>query len=64
MTPMPPSPSMHEIMTGFYVPNDYDVSLGIKADFGATTNVISEGTECYNAGGTESSAATDRGESY
>ena len=64
MTPEPPMPSMHEIMTGFYVPNDYDVAEGITADFGATTNVISDGSECYQVGGVESEAATARGEAY
>ena len=64
MTPQPPMPSMHEIMTGYYVPNDYDVAEGIKADFGATTNVISDGSECFQAGGVESEAATARAEAY
>ena len=64
MTPVPPMPSMHEITTGFYVPNEYDVGEGIKADFGATTNVISNGSECWNAGTVESEAATSRGTAY
>lgn len=59
MTPMPPKPSMHEIMTGFYVPNQYDTDLGITADFAATTNVISDGADC-NTGGSESSASEAR----
>ena len=64
MTPVPPMPSMHEIMTGFYVPNSYDEAQGISADFGATTNVISAGSECWQSSGAESDAATSRGESY
>ena len=29
MTPVSPQPSMHEVMTGFYVPNAYDTSINI-----------------------------------
>ena len=46
MTPVSPKPSMHEITTGFFKPNDYDTDHGIFADFGATINVISDGEEC------------------
>ena len=59
MTPMPPMPSMHEITTGFYVPNDYDTSQGIKADFGATTNVVSLYADC-NTGADESVGSLSR----
>jgi hypothetical protein len=43
MTPLKPKPSMHDIITGFWVPNAADTSAGFKAGFGATINVINGG---------------------
>ena len=63
MTPVSPKPSMHEITTGFFIPNTYDTSIGISADFGATINVISDGSEC-NSGVTESDASKARAGFY
>ena len=63
MTPVSPKPSIHEITTGFFKPNAYDTALGISADFGATINVISDGTEC-NTGTTLSDASKERAEFY
>ena len=63
MTPVSPKPSMHEITTGFFKPNTYDTDVGISADFGATINVISDGSEC-NSGTTISDASKARAEFY
>ena len=57
MTPVPPKPSMHEIVTGFYVPNAYDTSQGITSGFGATINMLWD-DEC--GGATESADAAKR----
>ena len=46
MTPQNPKPSMHDIMTGFFVPNAKDLAAGIKGGFGSTTNVINGYSEC------------------
>ena len=46
MTPQDPKPSMHDVMTGFFVPNDVDIQKNIGADFGTTTNIINGGLEC------------------
>ena len=64
MTPVSPKPSMHEIMTGYYVPNSYDLAAGITADFGATINVISDGSECWTGTGQETTAAAARAVDY
>ena len=60
MTPQTPKPSMHEVVTGFFKPNAVDTSLGIKATFGATTNIINP-LEC---GSGFNQAATDRASYY
>ena len=65
MTPVSPKPSMHEIMTGYYVPNSYDVDfLFISADFGATISVISDGSECGTGESYETTAASARASYY
>ena len=46
MTPQSPKPSMHEVVTGFWVPNSYDLQAGISQGFGATINIINGGIEC------------------
>lgn len=51
---------MHDVMTGFFVPNSADSGVGVGADFGTTTNVINGGLECGNG----SSKAVSRGEYY
>lgn len=48
MTPQDPKPSMHDVMTGFFVPNDVDKQNNIGADFATTTNIINGGLECGN----------------
>lgn len=46
MTPHWPQPSMHDIMTGYYVPNAAETAKNITAGFGATTNIINGEQEC------------------
>ena len=48
MTPQDPKPSMHDVMTGFYVPNEVDLNGNFGANFGTTTNIINGGIECGN----------------
>jgi chitodextrinase len=60
MTPQSPKPSMHDIVTGFFVPNAADQAAGITGGFGTTINVINGGAEC----GWASSSAAKRGEWY
>ena len=51
---------MHDVMTGFFVPNSNDEAANIGATFGTTTNIINGGHECGNG----SSKARDRGVFY
>jgi len=37
---------MHDVMTGFFVPNSIDVQNNIDSSFGTTTNIINGGHEC------------------
>jgi len=48
MTPQSPKPSMHEVVTGLYVPSASDLSSdkNIKNGFGATIAIINGGKEC------------------
>ncbi len=46
MTPQPPKPSCHDIMTGKWQPTPDDLTKGRKPGFGATVNVINGGVEC------------------
>lgn len=46
MTPQSPKPSIHEIITGFWVPNTLDKAAGFSRGFGTTINVINGGSEC------------------
>lgn len=46
MTPQAPKPSMHDVMTGFYVPNSADIAANFTASFGTTINIINGGFEC------------------
>lgn len=46
MTPQDPKPSMHDVMTGFFQPNEQDAAANITATFGTTTNIINGGIEC------------------
>ena len=60
MTPRSPMPSMHEIATGFYHPNEHDELSKIFPAFGATTNVFNGNKECNVEFGTESDASYHR----
>lgn len=57
MTPQDPKPSMHDVMTGYFIPNSKDEAVNIGATFGTTTNIINGGLECGNG----STKARDRG---
>jgi len=46
MTPQYPKPSMHDAMSGFFVPTEADRQAGIGPDFGTTINIINGGIEC------------------
>lgn len=46
MTPQDPKPSMHEVMTGSFVPNSIDLQNNITASFATTVNIINGGLEC------------------
>lgn len=61
MTPQSPKPSMHDVVTGFYVPNAVDEAAGIKGGFGSTINIINGGIEC---GGGSNAKAENRGLAY
>ena len=46
MTPESPNPSMHDVMTGFFVPGTPEKTAKITAGFGATINIINGKEEC------------------
>jgi basic endochitinase B len=46
MTPQPPKPSAHAVMTGGWTPTAQDTSLGRAPGFGMTVNIINGGLEC------------------
>ena len=46
MTPQSPKPSMHDVMTGYFTPNAYDLSINIQDGFGTTIHIINGGLEC------------------
>ena len=46
MTPQPPKPSCHAIMTGQWQPTPDDMQKGRRPGFGATVNVVNGGGEC------------------
>ena len=60
MTPQDPKPSMHDVMTGFYVPNASDLAKNFTATFGTTINILNGGHEC----GQVTDQATKRGEYF
>lgn len=55
MTPQDPKPSMHDVMTGWFIPNDKDKAANVTATFGTTTNIINGGFECGGGSGSEKS---------
>lgn len=46
MTPQPPKPSCHAVMTGGWQPSAHDLSMGRIPGFGMTINIINGGLEC------------------
>lgn len=46
MTPQPPKPSCHAVITGSWVPSDADKKAGRAPGFGMTINIINGGLEC------------------
>lgn len=60
MTPQSPKPSMHDVITGLFAPNEKDKAAGITGGFGSTINVINGGVEC----GGPNIKAEKRGKSF
>ena len=46
MTPQPPKPSCHDVMSGRWTPSPDDASKGRVPGFGMTINIINGGLEC------------------
>lgn len=46
MTPNGNSPSMHDVMTKFWMPNNTDSGTNIDSGFGATVSIINGTEEC------------------
>ena len=47
MTPAEPKPSMHDVVTGYWEPNDEDLKANIdNSGFGTTINIINGAEEC------------------
>jgi len=63
MTPQDPKPSIHDVVTGFFEPNDLDLQVGMTASFASTINIINGGLECGQGEGT-SDKVKKRGEYY
>ncbi|CAM0947147.1 unnamed protein product [Alopecurus aequalis] len=61
MTPQPPDPSCHAVMTGNWTPSAQDRAAGLLPGYGMTTNVLSGGAECFD---NTSQAAQDRVDYY
>jgi len=62
MSPQSPKPSIHDVITGYMVPTDADISAGVTASFGTTINIINGGHECGK--GSETPQAVNRIEYY
>ena len=50
MTPQPPKPSCHDVITGNWIPTAGDIAVGRLPGFGLTTNIINGGLECGGPG--------------
>ena len=46
VTPQSPKPSMHDVVVGYFQPNEIDKKQSIGAGFGTTINIINGGIEC------------------
>ena len=53
---------MHDIMTGYFVPNSTDITNNMTASFASTINVINGGLECGRGFGYDK--VKKRGEYY
>ena len=67
MTPQSPKPSMHEVATCYFEPNQADINVGIEKynglnGFGITTNIINGGYECGK--GSETIGSRKRADYY
>ncbi len=58
MTPQPPKPSSHDVMTGGFAPSAADLAAGRVAGFGLTIDIINGGIEC--GGGAPTAQVQDR----
>ena len=56
MTPQAPKPSIHDVVTGLWKPNQSDAQAGIKVGFGLTTYIVNGGQECGRGSETPNSA--------
>jgi hypothetical protein len=56
MTPSGKKPSMHDVMTNFWIPNGSDSSQNVIIGFGATTEIINGDIECGTGHDTTGSA--------
>lgn len=56
MTPNGNSPSMHDVMTKFWMPNGTDSGTNIESGFGATVSIINGADECGAGYDTHASA--------
>lgn len=48
MTPQPPKPSMHDVVTGRWQPNEHDIAAGRSPGFGVLIMIINGAQECSN----------------
>jgi hypothetical protein len=62
MVPIRPAPSLHEIATGLFVPEIYDLMNLILEGFGTSTLVMGGMDECGQT--TETNAANQRAFNY
>ena len=49
---------MHDVVTGFYEPNDDDLAAGIMGGFGTAINIINGQEECGTEDGEEDFSAS------
>lgn len=56
MTPSGKNPSMHEVMTNYWIPNGADSGQNLIIGFGATTEIINGDLECGSGHDTHGSA--------
>ena len=64
MTPKRPAPSVHAIVTGFYIVDVHDEDYLIESNFAATTLALTGRDECTETWSTETAGAMKRAEFY